>query len=207
MTSALFFLRKVFWLNSLKILALLFVGAMIRLQIPELRYDLQPAKPVFITAQEEMTQERFSDSTFVSISGTADFDRAFIYSRYGLSYTYFNVKPYGMRLVVRTYNPVTDEWKDLNRFLGKLRPFNDQPFSYRIRAIFQDKYQAEIPEDAFFLGLEDIPKVSGWQIGAVIFAGTLWLVMFYMFFLFGRTKKTTDAASIKSACQKPAVDG
>jgi len=191
MTSTLFFLRKVFWLNLLKILALLFVGAMILMQIPELRYDLQEARPVFITGQDDMTQERFSSSTFVSISGTPDFEKAFIYQRYGLSYTYFTVKPYGMRLVVRTYNPVTAEWKDLNRFLGKLRPFNDQPFSYRIRQIFQDKYQTEVPEDAFFLGLEDIPKVSGWQIGAVIFAGTLWMVMFYMFFFFERTRKST----------------
>ena len=86
--------------------------------------------------------------------------------------------------MVRTYEPVTDEWKDLNRFLGKLRPFNHQPFHYKIRDIYKEKFDIKVPDNAFFLGLDDVPKISGWQVGAVTFAFVLWLVMFYMFYFF-----------------------
>ena len=87
-------------------------------------------------------------------------------------------------LVVRTYEPINDEWKDIKMFLGKLRPFNRQPFHYKIRDIYEEKFDTEVPQDAFFMGLDDVPRVSGWQVGAVIFAGILWLVMFYMFYFY-----------------------
>ncbi len=183
-----------FWLTLLKVLALLFVGSMVIIQIPELSYDFGPQQPVEINGPEELTRSRFNKSTFASIEGTPNFDRAFIYKRYGLSYTYFTIEPYGINLVARTYEKVTDKWKDLTRFVGKLRPFNKQPFSYRIRQIYRDKFEEEVPEDAFFLALYDVPKVSGWQIGALIFASLLWGVMFYFFFFFkwkrGQTLKT-----------------
>lgn len=179
-------LRKGFWLTALKIMGLVFVAGMIWVQIPELRYDLNTRRPVEITGPEALSVERFGHATFVSIRGRPNFERAFVYRRYGLSYTYFNVDPYGMGLVVRTYDKVTDEWKNLNRFLGRLVPFARQPFSYRIRQIYHEKFQVQIPEDAFFLALDDVPRASGWQFGAIAFAGVLWVTMFYLFFLYRR---------------------
>ena len=184
MTKRIFLLKGRFWLTLLKVLALLFVGSMVLIQIPELSYDFGPKQPVEINSSKELTRSRFSKTTFASIEGIPNFDRAFIYQRYGLSYTYFTIEPYGINLVARTYEKVTDEWKDLTRFVGKLRPFDRQPFSYRIRQIYKERFKEDVPEDAFFLALYDVPKVSGWQIGAVIFASLLWGVMFYLFFFF-----------------------
>ena len=182
MIKSLFFFRAGFWLHILRIAALLFVGGMIYVQIPELIYDLSPRVPVKIAGPEELTPEKYPETTFVSITGEPDFNRAFVYNRYGLSYTYFNIKPYGMNLVVRTYEPVTDDWKSINTFLGKLRPFNKQPFHYKIRDIYKEKFDADVPEDAFFMALDDVPELSGWQVGAALFACILWCVMFYMFY-------------------------
>lgn len=184
MIKGLFFLRLKFWTHILRLFALLFVAGMIYVQIPELTYDFGPKKPQQVSGPEDLTSQKFSKTTFISIKGEADFENAFVYKRYGLSYTYFNIKPYGISLVVRTYEPVTDEWKDLKMFLGKLRPFNHQPFHYKIRDIYNEKFDIEVPDNAFFLGLDDVPKISGWQVGAVIFAFVLWFVMFYMFYFF-----------------------
>jgi hypothetical protein len=171
-------------LTLLKVGFLAFVGAMLLVQIPELRYDLGETVPVEIRNPEELTLDRYPGAVFVMVHGRPDFQKGFVYRRYGLNYTYFNIDPFGMRIVVRTHDEVTDEWRNLDRFLGKLRPFNAQPFHYKIRDIYQEKFSADVPEDAFFLALDDVPRLSGWQIGAVVFSGVLWLVMFYFFFFF-----------------------
>jgi hypothetical protein len=188
MTKKVFFLRKKFWLFFLKCFLLLFVGSMILIQIPELRYDFGPKQPIEISGPEDLTPDSINRTTFASVAGTPNFDRAFIYQRYGLNYTYFIIEPYGISLVARTYEKVTDDWKNLNRFLGKIIPFNKQPFSYRIREIYWEKFQEEVPKEAFFLALYDAPKPSGWQIGALTFASLLWLVLFYVFFLYKRRR-------------------
>lgn len=167
----------------LKVVVLAVVAVTALNQLPELRYDLGPKQPIPIKGPEELIAERFRQSTFVAVHGSPDFSKAFTYSRYGLSFTYFNIKPYGLNIVVRTYDRVTDEWTKLDRFLGRLRPFEKQPFSYHIRDIYRDRMGVEIPEGTYFLALDDVPKPSGWQFGAVGFAGLLWLVMFYLFFL------------------------
>lgn len=179
----MFFLRKRFWIRVLQVMALVFVGAMGLIQVPELLYDLGNRTPISVEGPAGLTRERFPRATFAAVSGTADFEHAFVYRRYGLSYTYFTLAPYGPRLVVRTHDRVTDAWRDTERFLGRLRPFDKQPFSYRIREIFADSMGVEIPGDAFFLGLDDVPRPSAWQIGAVIFAGALWILLFGLFFL------------------------
>jgi hypothetical protein len=189
MTRALFFLRGRFWLVVLKLLALAFVGAMILVQLPEIRYGLGSQAPVAVAGPHELSLARFPRATFVLIQGKPDFTKAFVYRRYGLSYTYFNLEAYGMRLVVRTHRTVDGEWRELDRFLGKLRPFRYQPFHYRIRDIYGEMFAAPVPPDAFFLALDDVPRLSGWQVGAVIFAALLWVAMFYMFFFFRRGKQ------------------
>ncbi len=182
---------------------------MIGVQVPELIYDLGPKTPVTVSGSEELSHERFSRTTFVSIDGKPNFEQAFVYRRYGLAYTYFNIDPYGLRLVVRTYEKVSDDWKQLNRFLGKLRPFNHQPFYYKIRNIYDEKFEVEIPDDAFFMGLDDVPKLSGWQLGAVIFAGVLWVTMFYFFFIYrwdtgGKTVSSPPDSAARSEAGKMA---
>jgi hypothetical protein len=171
---------------AVKLFALAFVAAMILIQIPELGYDFGPKEPVEIAGPEGLEPGRFNRATFVSLTGTPNFDRAFIYRRYGLSYTYFLIEPYGLGLVARTYEEVDDTWKTISQFVGKLRPFDRQPFSYRIRDIFEERFQEEIPQSAYFLAIYDVPKPSGWQVGAVALAGALWGLMFYMFFFFRR---------------------
>ena len=167
----------------LKVLVLIVVAITGLNQLPELRYDLGPKQPITINGLEDLAAGRFQQSTFVAVQGSPDFAKAFTYSRYGLTFTYFNIKPYGLNIVVRTYNQVTEEWTKLDRFLGRLRPFEKQPFSYHVRDIYRERMQVEISEDAYFLALDDVPEPSGWQFGAVGFAGLLWLVMFYLFFL------------------------
>jgi hypothetical protein len=181
--------KKKFWLTVLKILALLFVTIMVLVQIPELLYDFGPKEPAVINGPEDLDVQRFKSATFVTLPGSPDFEHAFIYARYGLKYTYFLIEPYGIKLVARTYEPVNDDWKLYEQFVGKLRPFNRQPFSYRIRQLYKDRFQLDIPKDAFFLALYDVPKPSGWQIGAFVFAILLWGIMFYFFFFFDWKKR------------------
>ena len=185
----MFLLKKRFWLFVLKVLCLVFVAGMLAVQIPNLRYALGPKTPAPVETPEGLSRDRFGAAAFVSIQGRPDFDQAFVYKRYGLSYTYFTVQPYGLRLVVRTHETVTDDWRGINRFLGKLRRFERQPFSYRIRQIYHDRFGVDIPDDGFFLSLDEVPRLSGWQAGATIFALVLWLVLFYFFFLFRGFKK------------------
>ncbi len=177
----------------LKVFVLMFVATLAVKQIPELRYDFGPKKPVEILRLQDLTPDGFVSSVFVSIHGIPDFQYAFSYRRYGLTFTYFTLEPYGLHVVVRTHDRVTDEWNDLNRFLGRLRPFEKQPFSYRIQEILREKMNVEIPEDSYFLALDDVPKPSGWQIGALAFSGVLWVVLFYLFFLYRGTLKRPSA--------------
>lgn len=189
----MFFLRLRFWLTVLKLLPLTFLAFLMWLQVPEIRYDTGPKTPVAVSAPDELRVERFPRATFVAISGRADFGRAFVYRRYGLSYTYFNIAPFGTRLVVRTYDEVTDDWETLTTFLGKLRPFAGQPFSYKIRAIYAEEFGEDIPADAFFLALEDVPRTSGWQVGALVLGGIFWAAAFYALFVH-RWKRQPHAA-------------
>lgn len=192
MTKKLFLFRSGFWLHALKVMALLFVGGMILVHIPELIYDLGPRTPMAISSPDDLSTERPLRTSFVSISGEPDFEKAFVYKRYGLSYTYFNIRPYGMKVIVRTYHTVNDEWKDLNRFLGKLKSFKRQPFYYKIRDIYKEQFGTDVPEGAFFLSLDDVPKLSGWQVGAAILACVLWAIMFYMFYFYDWSKRRAD---------------
>ena len=169
-----------------KIAALAFVAGMLIVQAPSLRYGMGPKTPLLIDRPEQLDPAKITRATFVSVGGELDFSQGFTYTRYGIAYTYFNIKPYNERLVVRTTEKVTDEWKNIKRIVGKLRRFRDQPFSYHIRDIYYDKFKTRIPADAFFLAMDDVPRVSGWQIGAISFAAILWLVMFYFFFFFKR---------------------
>lgn len=166
---------------------------MIAVQVPELRYDMGPRVPLVVKGPGDLTPMRFPRATFVSVAGVPDFEMAFVYRRYGLSYTYFNLQPYGLSLVVRTYEKVTHDWRPLRRFLGKLRPFERQPFHYRIRQIYREKFGTELPADAFFLSLGDVPRISGWQLGAVGFAAVLWAVLFILFFLAPRRRRPPRA--------------
>ena len=184
MIKHFFLFNKKFWLFLVKCAALAFVATMIMVQIPELRYDFRTNKPLILSNPDELNNAHIDRSTFVAIEGTPNFDHAFVYQRYGMNYTYFTLDPYGFQLIARTYETVTGEWENIDRFLGKLRPFDDQPFSYRIRAIYKEKNQIVIPDNSYFLGLRDVPNPSGWQVGAMIFASTLWIVMFYMFFIY-----------------------
>ena len=193
MASKTFLLfRPSLWLTILKLLFLGFVAAMLAIQIPNWLYDLGPAKPLAIDSPEALERFQPRRSTFVSVKGEPDFERAFSYARYGLTYTYFNIRPFGMGIVVRTHRSVDEDWKELNRFLGRLRPFGHQPFSYRIRAIYRDKFQTEVPERAYFLALDEVPRMTGWKIGASAFALVLWMVMFYFFFLWGRRRRRAE---------------
>ena len=184
MSSRVFFLRKRFWITALKVLFLVFIASMFLVQVGELRYDLGAKTPVQIDGVEQLQVQVGQNAVFASVRGKPNFERAFVYQRYGLSYTYFLLEPYHLRVVVRTYEKVGLEWEGLTRVVGKLRPFDDQPFSYAIEKIFQEQFGETVPPGAYFLGLYDVPKLSGWQVGAMSFAVVLWGVMFWLFFFF-----------------------
>jgi hypothetical protein len=167
-----------------KLAVLCLVATMAVLQLPELRYDLSEQTPVAVLSPQDLTRNQFTQPTFVAVHGRAHFGIAFTYRRYGLTFTYFTLKPYGLDIVVRTHDRVTDEWTRLDRFLGKLRPFAEQPFSYRIEEIFQEQGGVAIPAGAYFLALDDVPAISGWQIGAFFFSVLLWCALFFLFFFY-----------------------
>ena len=173
---------------GLKILVLVLVAGMLYVLWPEMIYNLGPKTPLLIENPAQLDENKITSSTFVSIAGKPDFSMGFIYKRYGLSHTYFNMEPYGLKLVVRTYDAVDDDWKQLKRVVGRLRPFSQQPFSYHIRDIYRDRFKVEIPRDAYFLALDNVPKLTGWLIAAFSFASLMWLVMFYFFFFYQRKK-------------------
>lgn len=173
-------------LTFLKIFLLLLVAFMAWMQIPELFYDLGSKKPVEITSLADLAGSQIRGTVFASVKGTPDFTNAFVYQRYGLDHHYFTVDPYGMKMVVRTYDEITDEWRQIGRFVGRLRPFEKQPFSHYIAAIYREKFGVTVPEDAWFLALDDVPRPSGWQIGGLVLSAIIWLILFWAFFLRGK---------------------
>ena len=173
-------------LTFLKVFLLLLVAFMAWMQIPELFYDLGSKKPVEITSLADLTGSQIRGTVFASVKGTPDFTNAFVYQRYGLDHHYFTVEPYGMKMVVRTYDEITDEWRQIGRFVGRLRPFEKQPFSHYIAAIYREKFGVTVPEDAWFLALDDVPRPSGWQIGGLVLSAIIWLILFWAFFLRGK---------------------
>ena len=174
--------------GALKVAALLFVGAMVYVLLPELFYDLGPKQPLSISSPDDLKSKRPRGTTFVSLAGTPDFTKAFVYPRYGLRPTYFMLTPYDTLVVVRTYEEVNDDWKNINRFIGKLRPFDKQPFHYKIRDIYKEKFDLNVPENSYFLAMDDVPRIQGWNIAALVFACVLWLAMFFFFFIYRRRR-------------------
>ena len=185
----MFLFRKRFWLGVLKVAAMVYVTAMVALLIPELRYDFGPKTPREITTPEQLDEFRGRSSVFVAVSGKGRFDNAVEDPTHGVTPKYFLLDPFGERLVVRTYEKLTDDWKHVNKHIGRLRPFRRMPFSRRVRRGFYDKLEVEIPADAFFLARDDAPRPSAWVIGAAIFTTVVWLLLFYLFFIFPRRKR------------------
>jgi len=174
------------FLTILKLFLLLVVTAMIKFQIPELKYDFGKKEPVNIQSADELSAERFGRSTFVSVRGKADFTKAASFAKHGVRYTYFLLEEYGAKLVVRTHEAVTEEWEKIDFHVGRLRPYHRMPFSRSVRAGFRRLFDVGIPEDAFFLARDDVPHPNGWSIGAVSFASILWCILFYFFFVHRR---------------------
>ncbi|MBD3291916.1 MAG: hypothetical protein GF393_03265 [Armatimonadia bacterium] len=170
-------------LTVLKVLALLIVIRLALLQIPELAYDLGPKTPIEIDSPDDLAPERFTGSTFVAVTGTPDLTRLVRHGRHGILFHYFNLKPFGMRLVVRSYERPTEEWDTLTRFVGRLKPFAKQPFDGTLRERYRTEFNAEVPEQAYVLYLYDVPRVSGWQVGALIYAVLLLAGLIYIFFI------------------------
>lgn len=170
-------------LVALKLFLLAVVAMMVRLQIPELRYDLGVRTPVEITSPNNLSIERFGRPTFVSVRGRPDLTKAAVYASHGVPFTYFLLDGYGPTLMVRAPEKVDPEWVNITTHLGRLRPYHRMPFSRSVGAGFQQLFEVRIPDDAFFLARDDAPRASGWTIGAVVFAGALWCTLAYFFFL------------------------
>jgi len=204
------------FLTILKLFLLLVATAMIKFQVPELRYDFGPKEPVHVESAEELTIERFPNSTFASVRGKADFTKAASFTRHGVCFTYFLLEGYGARLVVRTAEPVTQEWSEIDFHVGRLRPYRRMPFSRSVRAGFRRHFNLGIPEDALFLARDDVPRPSGWSIVATAFAIILWLVLAYFFFVhglifgdrwkLGKPSASLDGASAHHAQPEPTRD-
>ena len=173
-----------------KLLAMLFPMVLALSQLSELMYDLGPQTPVEITSPDQLAFQNIGRMQFTAVVGEGDFEHAFVYKRYGISYTYFLVKPYGSKVVVRTYLKVTDDWKQLTKFLGKMQEYQRMPFSQTVRSIFKDKYDIDIPADAVCLRYDDAPAVSGWSVAALTFCVVLWCLMGYFFFIWRHTPAT-----------------
>jgi hypothetical protein len=166
-----------------KLFLLLLVTMMVRFQLPELRYDFGPHRPVEVKGVDDLSLERFRQPTFAAISGKPDLTKAAVYASHGVPFTYFLLEGYGSKIVVRTPELVQKKWADVDSHLGRLRPYRRMPFSRSVRSGFHQLFGMSIPEDAFFLARDDVPRPSGWNIGAIVYAGVLWCVLAYFFFL------------------------
>ncbi len=174
------------FLIILKLFMMFVVTAMIMFQIPELQYDFGTKEPLCIKSVDELSIDRFPQSTFVSIQGKGDFAKAATLAKYGVQYTYFLLDGFDNKLVVRTHEAVGKEWENIDFHIGRLRPFDQMPFSRSIRAGFRKLYDVGVDQDAFFLARDDVPRLSGWSIGAVSLVSILWCLMAYFFFVHGR---------------------
>ena len=172
-----------------KLFVMVIVTGMNFILIPEFRYDTGPKTPVDVKTPAELSPERYAVSTFATVHGEGDFDKAFIQSQYGVPYPYFLLKGYGPALVVRTAEKVDDDWKQLDRHVGRLRRYRRMPFSRTVRSVFKERFKEEIPANALFLARDDVPRLSAWQVGAAIFAALLWLILAYMFFVHGLVRR------------------
>jgi len=182
------FLRRV-PLLTLKLFLLAVVAMMVRLQIPELRYDFGTREPVEVLSAGELSLERFAGPTFAAVRGRPDLTKAAVYAMHGVPFSYFLLDGYGARLVVRSPEKIDQGWADIDVHLGRLRPYHRMPFSRSVRAGFQQLFDIDIPDDAFFLARDDTPKPSGWTIGATVFASVLWCVLAYFFFVHRRVAR------------------
>lgn len=162
-----------------KVLALLLVIRMIGFQVPELRYDFSSREPVLIESAQQLSIALHADSTFVSVTGTPDLTKAASFAKHGVLFNYFLLEEYGTTLVVRTPEPITEDWSNIEHHLGRLQVYQRMPFRRSVRAGFESLFGETIPDDAYFLARDDVPRPNGWNIGAVIFATLLWLVMAY----------------------------
>lgn len=173
-------------LTCIKVFLIIVVSMYFKFLMPELRYDFGPKEPIKIESTEQLEAARSPRSVFVSIKGRPDFTKAATFAKHGVRYTYFLLAEYGPRLVVRTPEQVSEEWKDIQFHVGRLRPFKHMPFDGTIRIGFREKFDIGIPEDAFFLGRDDVPQPNGWSICAFVFSAVLWCVLFYFFFIHRR---------------------
>jgi len=178
-----------FFINILKLFLLLVVAMMVKFQIPELRYDFGTKEPVILSSPNDLSENYFDKTTFVSIHGKPDFSKAATFSMHGVIFTYFLLENYNTKLVVRTSEPVNEDWEQIELHLGRLRAYHRMPFSRSVRNGFNQNFDVNIPDNAFFLARDDVPKPNGWNIGATIFAGVLWCILFYFFFLHKRISK------------------
>ena len=190
------------FLTILKLFLLLVVTAMIKFQIPELKYDFGKKEPVNIQSAEDLSAERFGRSAFVSVRGKADFTKAASFSKHGVRFTYFLLEEYGPKLVVRTHEVVNEEWAKIDFHVGRLRPYHRMPFSRSVREGFRKLFDVGISENAFFLARDDVPHPNGWSIGAVSFAGVLWCILFYFFFAHRRILATKGKATTRSITRR-----
>ena len=184
-----FLLSGQFWLTLIKLFLVFFVLFMLVIQIPELRYDTLGDRPVIIEGPSDLDPGLLRGSSYAKISATANFEHAFVYQRYGLSYTYFMLDPYGVQIIARAYGTDTSEWDTLSLFEGKLRPFAEQPFAYVIRGILLERFGITAAEDAYYIGVGDVPEANAWQIGSIIFAAIMLFLMVYFFFFFQRDRQ------------------
>jgi len=170
-------------LTCIKVFLMVVVTAMVMFQIPNLLYDFGPKEPIRIESPEDLSAMNSSQSAFVSVRGKADLTKAASFAMHGVNYNYFLLQEYGPKLVVRTSEKLGEDWAGIEFHMGRLRPYRRMPFSRSVRAGFRKHFDIGIPEDAFFLARDYVPRVRGWTIGAVIFASILWCVLFYFFFI------------------------
>jgi len=186
-------------LFCIKLFLIVVVTAYFVFLIPELRYDFGPKEPVKVESAEDLTIERFSRSTFASVRGRVDLATKARVASHGVPFNYFLLEEYGPKLVVRAPDKVDDKWQEIEFHLGRLRPYHRMPFDSTVRASFQKLHDIEIPDGAFFLARDDVPRPGGWSVGATVFAGVLWCVLFYFFFIHGHIFAARKEKQARSA--------
>jgi len=189
-------------INVLKLAALAFPVLLLYVQIPELRYDIGPAEPAEVHKVDDLKPFAGKHSTFVAIHGKGIFDKAFIYKTHGQAYLYFPVESYGETLIIRSYERPTeeneDQWQRIDRWVGRLQPLRKLAFKRHVLRAFKERYGVDVPADAFYLARDDVPKLSGWQIGAIVYAILLLIALLFFFYV----RPWLKAKKVKLAAQE-----
>lgn len=178
------------FLNMLKFVALLAVVAAILYQLPELRYDLASRQPVRVSTPADLKSQRFGNSTYVTIHGRADLGKLVTLPS-ARATVFFPLQEYGGAVLVRTDEKADEDWKQYDRWPGRLQPLLEAGEHERVRELLRQQHGLAVPDDAYVLVWGDHPATQGGQLASMALSVVALALVLY--WIVKKKKRTTTA--------------